>query len=516
MLYDDGELVISGKGEIRDYFTGGAISSFSSNELIKIVTIEEGVTGIGEAVFYNCMNLEKVNISDTVKKIGDEAFSDCTSLKEVTIPDSVYTIGGGAFGNCTSLEKITLSKNLLRIEIFTFSGCSSLSEIAIPDTVTKIGSNAFMNCTSLKSIEIPGGVTRINTETFMGCKSLESITIPTSVFDTDGGCFEGCDNLKDIYYQGTKEKWNSSELRDLDYYLKATIHLFDGKDPVKVTAASLTKNGEKTYGCTCGNVHPEHTEKIYSPHYFYLSSTYYYYNGKNKTPTITVKTSSNEKLIEGVDFTVQYPSNRKEIGNHTIKVKFKGNYKGTKKVTFEIVPGKVTNMKAEPSYDSAKVSWDKVKGATGYGIYMLNMTTYKYEKIASTTKTSYTIKNLKGATTYSYSIKAYTKTDNGNIWSKASASQGFFTKAEAPDVKIKVSSGTVTLSWERPEGSIKGYQVYMKAPGGSYKKLATTTKTTYKVKDLDKGTYYFRVRAYSKNVNTNVYGEYNTYKIKIK
>ena len=92
VLYDDGELVISGKGEIRDYFTGGAISSFSSNELIKIVTIEEGVTGIGEAVFYNCMNLEKVNISDTVKKIGDEAFSDCTSLKEVTIPDSVYTL----------------------------------------------------------------------------------------------------------------------------------------------------------------------------------------------------------------------------------------------------------------------------------------------------------------------------------------------------------------------------------------------------------------------------------------
>ena len=71
-----------------------------------------------------------------------------------------------------------------------------------------------------------------------------------------------------------------------------------------------------------------------------MSSTSYTYNGQVKTPNVTVKNGSNT-LNKDTDYTVFYPSGRKDAGNYTVKVTLKGNYSGTASKAFTI--NKATN-----------------------------------------------------------------------------------------------------------------------------------------------------------------------------
>lgn len=65
-----------------------------------------------------------------------------------------------------------------------------------------------------------------------------------------------------------------------------------------------------------------------------LSKSTYYYDGKSKKPSITVKLDG-KKLKKNTDYTVSYSKN-KNIGTATVTIKGKGNYTGTVKKTFKI------------------------------------------------------------------------------------------------------------------------------------------------------------------------------------
>ena len=60
-LYDDGELVISGEGEMADYPSGGAAPWYDHRSNITTVTIESGVMSIGDCSFVNC-NITDVSL----------------------------------------------------------------------------------------------------------------------------------------------------------------------------------------------------------------------------------------------------------------------------------------------------------------------------------------------------------------------------------------------------------------------------------------------------------------------
>lgn len=68
-----------------------------------------------------------------------------------------------------------------------------------------------------------------------------------------------------------------------------------------------------------------------------LSTTTYTYDGKVKKPKVTAKDKKGKKIAAKY-YTVKYPSGRKNVGTYTVKVKFKGKYKGTKSASFKIVP----------------------------------------------------------------------------------------------------------------------------------------------------------------------------------
>ena len=147
------------------------------------------------------------------------------------------------------------------------------------------------------------------------------------------------------------------------------------------------------------------------------------YSGKQIKPTVTVKNGST-KLVNSKDYTVTYGTN-KSTGKGIITIKGKGNYKSEKKITFYIVPKRVSVTKATPKKRSAYIKWKKATGASGYQITLATNSKFTKGKktvtVSGSSSKSKTIKSLKSKKTYYVKVRAY-KTVNGKKkygeWSK--------------------------------------------------------------------------------------------------
>ncbi len=236
---ETGHLVIGGIGDMYDY--GYGESPWQNSSLsVKKVTINSGVTSIGDYAFFDCGDLVSVIIPESVTRIKFRAFDSCTSLANVTIPDGVTQIGHNAFAYCTSLASVTIPDSVTTIVEDVFVYCTILTNITvdegnpeyssdkygvlfnkaktklihypigntrtnytIPDSVVNIGNHAFAGCTSLTSITIPSSVIVMGSRVFDGCSSITNITIPDSVTDIGDGLFENCSSLTSVIVSGS-------------------------------------------------------------------------------------------------------------------------------------------------------------------------------------------------------------------------------------------------------------------------------------------------------------------------
>lgn len=146
-LYEDGELVISGNGKMKNYsyyfFTEDESLSPQYWKYISIInklTINYGVIYIGTYSFAS-LKVNSIELPNSINEIGNYAFYNCSLLKEIEISNTCKIIGEGAFNCCHSLTEITLPNSVL--VTCGFWECNNLEKLKILNPKCEIDNAEF-------------------------------------------------------------------------------------------------------------------------------------------------------------------------------------------------------------------------------------------------------------------------------------------------------------------------------------------------------------------------------------
>lgn len=245
------------------------------------------------------------------------------------------------------------------------------------------------------------------------------------------------------------------------------------------------------------------------------------YTGKPMKPSI--KLTHDDKLLElGKDYTLTYKNNG-GMGRASVIVEGIGNYKSKKTKTFAIIPKQVVNLKtAVASYNSIRLTWDKLSNVTGYRVY--RSTNGKSFSCIATLKGSniltYTNKNLTTGKNYYYKVCAYFDDTNVDKRYYGAMSNSVKIKPTVSKVTIKSvvnsSAKKATLTWNKVTGA-NGYEIYQAgSKNGTYTRIKTVTSggtlTFTKAKLKTGKTYYYKMRAYRIVDGSKKYGSYSAIK----
>ena len=229
-----------------------------------------------------------------------------------------------------------------------------------------------------------------------------------------------------------------------------------------------------------------------------LSTSTYAYDGKTKTPSVTVKVNG-KTLKKDTDYTVSYSNNTK-VGTATVKITGKGNYTGSVSKTYSI----------KNDFKKATISGISNKSYTG-------------KNITQSITVKYNGKTLKKGTDYtvSYSNNKNIGTATVKIAGKGSYT-GTITKtfkinpAKQEIQKLTAKGKAFFVDWAQ-KGSSTGYEIQYATnlKFTSAKKVTITNKKTDKTtisKLSGKKKYYVRVRSYTTVKGTKYYGAWSASK----
>ena len=229
-----------------------------------------------------------------------------------------------------------------------------------------------------------------------------------------------------------------------------------------------------------------------------LSTSTYAYDGKAKTPSVTVKVGG-KTLKNDTDYTVSYSNNTK-VGTAKVTITGKGNYTGSVSKTYSI----------KNNFKKATISGISNKSYTG-------------KNITQSITVKYNGKTLKNGTDYtvSYSSNKNIGTATVKVTGKGSYA-GTITKtfkinpAKQEIQKLKAKSKAFFVDWAQ-KGSATGYEIQYATNSKftSAKKVTITNKKTDKTtisKLSGKKKYYVRVRSYTTVKGTKYYGAWSASK----
>ena len=254
---ENGVLTLSGRGTME----GGDRPWYSRREEITSIVIQDGITGIWDGAFRNCVNAVSVTIPDSVSFIGSGAFQGCTGLQSVSFggteasarklviglnngplinaawswsgytgsypaessgilsPDFEWRLdfngtlivsGDGAMPDCndsfhapwnkysSQIRTLIIEEGMKTIGAYAFTDFSNLTSVTIPASVTNIGEGAFRNNTKLVSLVIPDTVVKIGGYTFDGCSLLSDLTLSASLTEIPYGMCRYCYALESV------------------------------------------------------------------------------------------------------------------------------------------------------------------------------------------------------------------------------------------------------------------------------------------------------------------------------
>ena len=246
-------LTISGTGATWKYLDSYP-GFYAARIAIHYIEIEEGITELGDYIFYEMSQVTGVTMPESLTKIGPKAFNGCRRLgPNVTIPLHVTSIGDRAFYGCSELQSVRVFNTAVTFGSEVFVGCSSDLEIRSyagstalayaashgidteewpvsgkcgdnmnwsfdpAERVLSITGKGHMydyNYTTdstnwysfrgqIRSVVIGKGVTSVGNYAFYRCVNLTSVTLPRGINIIGDASFCYCNSLSDITFPFT-------------------------------------------------------------------------------------------------------------------------------------------------------------------------------------------------------------------------------------------------------------------------------------------------------------------------
>lgn len=232
-LLDDGSLIISGSGAMKDYSILDTPWEDYRRQL-KTVRFEGTPTTISDSAFRNC-NIVSAEIPASMESIAANAFERCFYLEEInvdensrffksvdgvvyskdmttlvrypsgkrgesyTIPSTVKILGEQAIFQSLYLKTINIPDGVEKLDTDAIGDCDSIISIVLPDSVTSVGIRSIGGCSRLAEIKLSSNLKTIGIYAFNNNDSLEEIIIPISVETIERGILQHCSKLKTIY-----------------------------------------------------------------------------------------------------------------------------------------------------------------------------------------------------------------------------------------------------------------------------------------------------------------------------
>lgn len=232
------------------------------------------------------------------------------------------------------------------------------------------------------------------------------------------------------------------------------------------------------------------------------SGTYQYVKSTTSTSWTNSSLTTNKKYYYKVR---AYTT----VGSETLY----GSYSSI--VSAKPIPATPSVTVKSSSYNSIKISWGKVSGASGYKIYRATSKSGTYKYIKTTTSTSYTNSYLATGKTYYYKVRAYRNVGSSKVYSNYSSIKSAKPVPSKPASYsvARYSSTSIKISYSKVSGA-SGYRIYRATSyNGTYSLVKTTTSTSWVNSGRTTGkTYYYKVRAYRWVNNSRVYGPYTAIK----
>lgn len=207
--------------------TIGESAFFRCEGLSGKIDLGDSLLSIGEAAFYNCVNITSIDFGDKLKTIAAKAFYTCIGLTSITLPDSVQSIGNYAFYETKKLATVDLSENLESMGAYAFHlskiftdaadgtntsdqglvlvddwivGCKNkdIVNIYIPSNVSGVADYAFTGqYEKLITVNLPS-VKYIGNAAFYLCKALAVSIFGDHLVKVGDDAFAGCEVLKQV------------------------------------------------------------------------------------------------------------------------------------------------------------------------------------------------------------------------------------------------------------------------------------------------------------------------------
>ena len=163
------EIVIPSKSPEGDTVTSIAEFGFSSQDIIKKITLPDTLKTIGKFGFFDS-KIEEITTPSSLEIISDCAFFACTELKSFSFVDGLKSIGKEAFFYCPKFD----------------------GKLDLPDSITFLGDQAFARSSDIVNIHIPNSLTELPEKLFNGTDMNTTLIIPGSIkkihFDDFGTC----------------------------------------------------------------------------------------------------------------------------------------------------------------------------------------------------------------------------------------------------------------------------------------------------------------------------------------